>query len=79
MVLHVPEPMLAAPVTVLPTAGVAYEAKWDGYRCLLARHPDGRVELRSRRGTALTVAFCDIAAAAQRDLPQDGVLLDGVM
>ncbi|WJY43244.1 hypothetical protein QT196_38965 (plasmid) [Streptomyces sp. P9-2B-2] len=42
MVLQVPEPMLAAPVTVLPAAGVAYEAKWDGYRCLLARHSDGR-------------------------------------
>ncbi len=69
--------MLAAPVAVLPAAGVAYEAKWDGYRCLLARHCDGRVELRSRRGTALAVAFCDIAAAAQRDLPEDGVLLDG--
>lgn len=77
MVLQVPEPMLAAPAAVLPTAGVAYEAKWDGYRCLLARHTDGRAELRSRRGTALTVAFGDIAAAALRDLPEDGVLLDG--
>lgn len=33
--------------------------------------------MRSRRGTALTVAFSDIAAAAQRDLPDGGVLLDG--
>ncbi|WJY43199.1 hypothetical protein QT196_38720 (plasmid) [Streptomyces sp. P9-2B-2] len=75
--MRVPEPMLAVPVDVLPLAGVAYEGKWDGYRCLLARHPDGRVELRSRRGTALTVAFGDIAAAAERDLPDSGVLLDG--
>lgn len=75
--MRVPEPMLAVPVDVLPLAGVAYEGKWDGYRCLLARHPDGRVELRSRRGTALTVAFGDIAAAAERDLPGSGVLLDG--
>ncbi|MEV7471651.1 ATP-dependent DNA ligase [Streptomyces kronopolitis] len=77
MVLQVPEPILAAPVAALPTSGVAYEGKWDGYRCLLARHPDGRVEMRSRRGTALTVAFRDIAAAAQRDLPEGGVILDG--
>ncbi|MEJ8653687.1 ATP-dependent DNA ligase [Streptomyces sp. MS1.AVA.3] len=69
--------MLAVPVDVLPLAGVAYEGKWDGYRCLLARHPDGRVELRSRRGTALTAAFGDIASAAERDLPGSGVLLDG--
>ncbi|MFD3422786.1 ATP-dependent DNA ligase [Streptomyces decoyicus] len=77
MVLQIPEPILAAPVVALPTAGVAYEGKWDGYRCLLARHPEGRVEMLSRRGTALTVAFSDIAAAAQRDLPEGGVLLDG--
>ncbi|MEJ8653608.1 ATP-dependent DNA ligase [Streptomyces sp. MS1.AVA.3] len=76
MVLQIPEPILAAPIATLPTAGVAYEGKWDGYRCLLARHPEGRVEMRSRRGTALTMAFSDIAAAAQRDLPH-GVLLDG--
>ncbi|MFC9234885.1 ATP-dependent DNA ligase [Streptomyces decoyicus] len=74
--LQIPEPILAAPVAALPTSGVAYEGKWDGYRCLLARHPEGRVEMRSRRGTVLTVAFSDIAAAAQRDLPH-GVLLDG--
>lgn len=48
---------------------MAYEGTWDGYRWLLARHPDGRVEMRSRRGTALTVAFSDVAATAQRDLP----------
>ncbi|MFF8902901.1 hypothetical protein ACF082_36180 [Streptomyces lydicus] len=77
MVLQVPEPILAAPSAVLPMTGVAYEAKWDGYRCLLARHPDGRVELNSRRGTALAVAFGDIASAALRDLPEEGVLLDG--
>ncbi|MET7802812.1 hypothetical protein [Streptomyces decoyicus] len=49
MALQVPEPMLAAPVAALPTAGMAYEGKWDGYRCLLARHPGGRVEMRAPR------------------------------
>ncbi|MFF8785218.1 hypothetical protein [Streptomyces sp. NPDC015125] len=45
MVLQVPEPIPSAPFAALPTAGVAYEGEWDGYRCLLARHPDGRVEI----------------------------------
>lgn len=66
-----PEPMLAEAVDspVLPR-GAAAEPKWDGYRALLARYADGRVLIRSRRGTDMTAAFPEITAAA-RDLPAD--------
>jgi ATP-dependent DNA ligase len=36
----------------------------DGYRALLARYADGRVVIRSRRGTDMTAAFPEITAAA---------------
>lgn len=76
MALWMPrEPILAAPLTRPVPSHFAVETKWDGYRALLARRVSG-VELRSRRGTDLTRAFPDIAAAAARDLPED-VLLDG--
>lgn len=70
------EPILAAPLTrPIPRAWAA-EAKWDGFRALLAHRRGGDIDIRSRRGTALAHAFPDIAGAAWRDLPQD-TLLDG--
>ncbi|MFW3470073.1 hypothetical protein ACN24M_01005 [Streptomyces microflavus] len=44
--------------------GWAAEPKWDGYRALLARYADGRVVIRSRRGTDMTAAFPEITRAA---------------
>lgn len=75
--LRIPaEPILAKPATDLRfPPHYVIEPKWDGYRALLARRADGRVQLRSRRGTDLTKAFPDITAAAA-DLPPD-VLVDG--
>lgn len=77
MPLRMPsEPILAAPLTrPIPRAWAA-EAKWDGFRALLAHRRGGDIDIRSRRGTALAHAFPDIAGAAWRDLPQD-TLLDG--
>ena len=71
-----PEPTLTAPAASpdLP-AGHAAEPKWDGYRALLGRWADGTVVIRSRRGTDMTAAFPEIAAAAAR-LPAD-IGLDG--
>ncbi|MFJ8802772.1 hypothetical protein [Streptomyces sp. NPDC102487] len=49
--------------------GMAGEPKWDGYRALLSID-DGRVELRSRRGTDMRAAFPEIVSgdsAARRD------------
>jgi ATP-dependent DNA ligase len=68
-----PPPLaLAAPVDELPdTPGLTYEAKLDGWRC--SCHTTGG-RLWSRRGTDLSVAFADIAAAARR-LPE--AVLDG--
>ncbi|MER6639629.1 ATP-dependent DNA ligase [Streptomyces microflavus] len=65
MVWTLPEPMLAEPVNnpALPQ-GFAAEPKWDGYRALLARYADGRVVIRSRRGTDMTAAFPEITRAA---------------
>lgn len=77
MVMRMPrEPILASPLTGPIPARFIVEAKWDGYRALVARRVNGAVELRSRRGTDLTRAFPEIAAAAARDLPPD-TLLDG--
>lgn len=73
--VRVPEPMLAAPVEGLPRGDVAYEIKWDGYRCMLGVD-EGAAVLRSRRGTDLARPFADLAEAAVRDLPAS-VLLDG--
>jgi ATP-dependent DNA ligase len=72
------QPMLSKPVTSLPPARAAlcYEPKFDGFRCLLFRRPDGRVELQSRAGRLLTGAFPEIARVAREHLP-GGVVLDG--
>ncbi|MEU9198377.1 ATP-dependent DNA ligase [Streptomyces hundungensis] len=71
-----PEPMLAAAVDspTLPARHAA-EPKWDGFRALLARFADGRVVIRSRRGTDMTAAFGEVTAAVS-SLPMD-VGLDG--
>jgi ATP-dependent DNA ligase len=72
MPLRMPhEPILATPLTRPIPVTWAVEAKWDGYRVLLAHRAGGGIEIRSRRGTDLTKAFPDIASAAWRDLPAD--------
>ncbi|RAN98245.1 DNA ligase (ATP) [Micromonospora noduli] len=67
--------MLAAPVDAVPDApGLIHEPKWDGWRCIAFREPDG-VYLQSRAGRNLTTYFPDITRAV-RTLPP-GVVLDG--
>jgi ATP-dependent DNA ligase len=71
---------LAKPVEALPPRnalpeGCLYEPKWDGYRALIRVDDDG-ARIRSRRGTDLTSAFPDVAAAAAEQL-HPGTLLDG--
>ncbi|MGP3988859.1 ATP-dependent DNA ligase [Streptomyces sp. 3N207] len=57
-------PMTARTVDVPPRApGLAYEAKWDGYRVLLFARPDAP-HLQSRRGNDLGPGFPDILRAA---------------
>jgi ATP-dependent DNA ligase len=68
----------AAEVVPAETAcpgGCRYEIKFDGYRLAVVR-TDNAVRLWSRRGTDLTSAFPDLAAAAEFHL-QPGTVLDG--
>ncbi|MEV1290306.1 ATP-dependent DNA ligase [Micromonospora sp. NPDC049679] len=63
------EPMLAKSVPKIPTAeGMAYEPKWDGFRCIVFRDGD-EVELASRGGKTLTRYFPEVIAEARRQLP----------
>jgi ATP-dependent DNA ligase len=55
--------------------GCQYEPKWDGYRGVV-HVLDDRCVIRSRRGSDLTDAFPDIAAAARAQLPP-GSVIDG--
>jgi ATP-dependent DNA ligase len=67
-------PMLAKSVSGLPQpadfdGGLAYEPKWDGFRCIVLR--DGEyIELASRGERPLTRYFPELAAALLRELPR---------
>lgn len=73
-------PMLAKPVgDTVPDAdsipgGLLYEPKWDGFRILVFRGPDG-VVLQPRRADDLAYAFPEVVEAALA-LPS-GTVLDG--
>jgi ATP-dependent DNA ligase len=63
------EPMLAKSVPDIPArAGMTYEPKWDGYRCIVFRDGDD-IELASRGGKTLTRYFPDVVEQARRQLP----------
>lgn len=61
-------PMLAKAVTEIP-AGMAYEPKWDGFRCIVQRIDD-RITLWSRGAKDLTVYFPELVAWLAEALPQ---------
>jgi ATP-dependent DNA ligase len=68
------EPMLAKAVKRVPTtddvpAGLLYEPKWDGFRCIVFRDGD-EVELGSRNERPLTRYFPEVVDAARRELPE---------
>ncbi|MET9438781.1 hypothetical protein [Streptomyces sp. NPDC006551] len=76
------EPMLAQARETLPGPGVlpgglAFEAKFDGYRCLLftPARAGAPVLLQSRRGSLIQAHFPDLVSAAAQ-LPR-GLVLDG--
>ncbi len=66
------EPMLARTAAALP-AGMAYEPKWDGFRCLVFRDFDD-VQLFSRNGRDLTRYFPEVVAAVRAEAPARCVL-----
>jgi ATP-dependent DNA ligase len=69
------EPMLARLVRELPVGEWAYEPKWDGFRCLVARQGE-TVEMVSRNGRPFARYFPELVEAF-RVLEADDVTLDG--
>jgi ATP-dependent DNA ligase len=68
------DPMLAKSVKQIPTpadvpAGLLYEPKWDGFRCIVFRDGD-EVELGSRNERPLTRYFPEVIDEVLRQLPQ---------
>jgi ATP-dependent DNA ligase len=69
-------PMLAKVVASLPDrGGLAWEPKWDGFRCLVFKDGD-EVELASRNTKPLTRYFPEVVEAMREGLP-DRCVLDG--
>lgn len=66
------EPMLARSVASIPP-GMAYEPKWDGFRCLVFRDND-EVTLISRNGRDLTGYFPEVVAGLLANTPPRCVL-----
>ncbi|RCG18576.1 ATP-dependent DNA ligase [Streptomyces diacarni] len=69
------KPMLAKPVASIPEAaeGMQYEAKWDGFRCLVFRDGD-EVELISRTGKSLVRYFPELVEGVRERAPRRCVL-----
>src|SRR5271170_1480679 len=68
--------MLAKLSRELPReAGLFYEPKWDGFRCIVYRDGDD-VDLGSRNEKPLTRYFPELVEALRRELP-DRCVLDG--
>lgn len=69
-------PMLAKVIDQLPPAGdLAFEPKWDGYRCVVFRDGD-EVVLGSRNERPLTRYFPEVLEPLRRNLP-DRCVVDG--
>lgn len=74
------EPMLATIVDRLPAAatggraGLRYEPKWDGFRCIARVDEGGKVELNSRRLRSMNQPFPDIARAVADAIPPETVV-----
>ncbi|MBO8195760.1 ATP-dependent DNA ligase [Streptomyces oryzae] len=66
------EPMLAKPVSSVPE-GMQYEAKWDGFRCLVFRDGD-EIELISRTGKSLVRYFPELVDGLRERMPRRCVL-----
>jgi ATP-dependent DNA ligase len=66
------KPMLAKSVPRIP-AGMSYEGKWDGFRCIVFRDGD-EVELGSRNERPMTRYFPEVIEALRANLPERCVL-----
>jgi ATP-dependent DNA ligase len=67
-------PMLAKLVREMPEGdGLAYEPKWDGFRCIVFRDGD-EIELGSRNERPLTRYFPEVVTALRENVPERCVL-----
>ena len=62
------DPMLAKPLKRLPDEPCAFEPKWDGYRCVVARDGD-ELHLGSRNGKDLLRYFPEMVEPLLATLP----------
>lgn len=62
-----------APATAEKLGGLAFEPKWDGFRCLVFKDGD-EVELASRNTKSLTRYFPEVVSAMREQLPERCVL-----
>ncbi len=71
------QPMLAKAVKGIPDparhGGLAFEPKWDGFRCLVFRDGD-EVELASRNTKPLTRYFPEVVEAVLQSMPERCVI-----
>ena len=64
------KPMLAKAVHAVPRdAGLLYEPKWDGFRCVVFRDRD-EVELGSRNERPMTRYFPELVESLRANLPE---------
>lgn len=69
------KPMLAKAVSGIPDGDLAFEPKWDGFRCIVFRDGD-EVELGSRNERPLTRYFPELIEPVKASLP-DRAVVDG--
>jgi ATP-dependent DNA ligase len=62
------KPMLAKPAAKLPAVDLAFEPKWDGYRCIVFRDGD-EIVLGSRNEKPLNRYFPEMTAPLRASLP----------
>ena len=66
-------PMLAKSVPDIPTGGLSYEPKWDGFRSIVFRDGDD-VEIGSRNEKPMTRYFPELVEAIKTNLPERCVI-----
>lgn len=69
-------PMLAVDAP-LPSSGVGFEYKWDGYRCCVRVSPTGAVRLTSRNGNDVTATYPELGAGLDRVFGGQAAVFDG--
>src|ERR1700692_3462604 len=72
------EPMLAKPLTAIPSGDYVFEPKWDGFRSIVFRDGD-EVEIGSRNERPMTRSFPEVVAAIMAELPAPWVIAGAIV